>query len=139
LRCRVAATRPTAASLAARRAAGAALLGRVLAVGPRPFQLLVRGRLDGAAGVASLPADDLVRLAALLAPRLQLAGPGGIRLDRLAVLPVPEQHLAEAVALHAHRHRRERSRPPLGRAPRLALAVAHALQVVLPQGVGGVA
>src|SRR5215212_5689470 len=71
--------------------------GRVLPVDPRAFELLVRGRLQQAALVAGVPADDLVRLAALLAAGLPLAGPRTVRLLDDPLLLVPEQHLALAV------------------------------------------
>src|SRR5262249_61995235 len=80
-------------------------LGGVLAVDPRPFELLVPRRHQHAALVAALPAEDLAGLAALLAALLQVRRPRGVGLDLLALLGVPEQHLAAAVAQHAHVHR----------------------------------
>src|SRR5262245_66447200 len=68
-------------------------VGGVPAVGPRAFQGLVVRRGEHAALVAGLPADDLARLAALLAPLLQLGRPRAVGLDRLVLLLVPEQHL----------------------------------------------
>src|SRR2546427_11872672 len=50
-------------------------VGRVLAVDPGALQLLVGVRLQGAAGVAGVPADDVVRLAALLAAGLPARRP----------------------------------------------------------------
>src|SRR5438270_7926927 len=84
-----------------------AALGRVLAVDPRAGQLLVRLGRDRAARIVAVPAHDLGRLAVLLAAGLPARRPARVGLDRLALLLVPEQRLALAVALHAHRHRRE--------------------------------
>src|SRR6516164_5902786 len=75
-------------------AGGAAGLGRVLAVDPRAGQLLVVLRLQRAALVPALPADDLVRLAVLLAASLPAVGPARVGRDGLALLLVPEQRLA---------------------------------------------
>src|SRR5262245_42183379 len=99
-------------------------LGRVLAVDPRAFQLLVGRRLQRAALVAALPAGDVVGLAALLAARLPAPGPARVGVGGLALLPVPEQRPALAVAKHAHVHGRERRGPQLRRAERLLLPVA---------------
>src|SRR6476620_436662 len=78
------------------------LLGRVLAVDPRAFELLVIRRDDDAAAVAALPALDLVRLAALLTAGLPPLGPASLILRRFAGVLVAEEHLAEPVAQHAH-------------------------------------
>src|SRR5581483_12318243 len=91
-----------------RSTAGRAVLGRVLAVDPRAFQLLVVRRLQQAALVAGAPAHHVVRLAPLLAAGLPPPGPAGVGVDRLAVLLVPEQRPPLAVAEHAHVHGRER-------------------------------
>src|SRR5262245_35963780 len=101
---------------------GSRLLGRVLAVDPRAFEFLIIGRDDDAAAVAALPADDLVRLAAPLAAGFPLVGPAVVGIGRLAVLLVPEEHLAEAVTQDAHVHRRERGGAEFRRRERLALS-----------------
>ena len=53
--------------------------GRILAVDPVAFELLVVGRLEQRALVAGLPADDLVRLAAKLAALFPASGPAACR------------------------------------------------------------
>src|SRR5205807_1347499 len=84
--------------------AGAGALGGILAVGPRPLQLLILRRLQQAARLAGFPAEDLVRLAMLLAALLPLLGPAVIGGSRLALLLVPEQGKPLAVAVDAQRH-----------------------------------
>src|SRR5438445_8325661 len=79
-------------------AAGHAV-GRVLAVYPRAGQLLVVGWDDHAAGVAGLPTHDLVRLAALLAALLPFARPAVVGENGFALLLVPEERMAVAIAL----------------------------------------
>src|SRR5262245_56363781 len=120
-------------------ALSARALGGVLAADPRAGQLHVVGRLQQAALVAALPADDVVRLAALLAALLPARRPAGVRLDGRALALVPEQRLALAVALDAQRHRRERRRAQLRRRERITLLAADAGEEVLPQRVGVVA
>src|SRR5262245_62844770 len=116
------------------------LLGGVLAVDPRAGELLILRRHHHAALVAALPADHVVRLAVVLAALLPVLRPAGVGLRRLALILVPEQHLALAIALDAHCHRRERRGAQLRRAQQLvAVAVADTLQEVLPQRVGRVA
>src|SRR5262245_18650541 len=114
-------------------------VGRVLAVDPRALELLIVRRLQQAPLVAGVPPQDVVRLAALLRPLLPALRPAGVGVARLALLLVPEQRPALAVALDAQGHRRERRRPQLRRAERVALVVAGARQEVLPQGVRVVA
>src|SRR3954447_1307368 len=70
--------------------------GGVLAVGPGAAQVLVRGRLERAAAGAAVPADDLARLAALLAAPFPARGPRGVGRHGTAALLVPEQRLARA-------------------------------------------
>src|SRR5262245_66503058 len=91
------------------------LLGGVLAVDPRAGELLILRRHHDAALVAALPADHVVRLAAVLAVLLPVLRPAGVGLGRLVLVLVPEQYLALAVALDAHRHGRERSGAQLWR------------------------
>src|SRR5438094_127048 len=107
---------------------GGVPIRRVLAVDPGAAQLLVLGRFHDAARVAALPAHDLVGLAALVTPFFPAAGPAGVGGHRLALLLVPEERLAVAVALHAHVDGRKRGRPQLGRAQRFALVRAETLQ-----------
>src|SRR5262245_56791913 len=107
--------------------------GRILAVNPRTSQLLVIRRREQAAGVASVPADDLVGLAALLAALLPICRPGRVGLGGCAFVLVPEQGHAFAVALDAHRHSRERGGAQFRGAERVALALAYTLEEVLPQ------
>src|SRR5947209_18077028 len=95
---------------------------RVLAVNPFAGEFLVLGRWHDAAGIAALPADDLVRLAVLLAALFPAFGPTGVGHHGLALFLVPEQNVAVAVALHAHVDRGERGRAQVRRAERLAIA-----------------
>src|SRR5579871_6282631 len=115
-------------------ARGARDAGRgVLAVDPRAGQLLVLRRVQRAALVVALPADDLVGLAVLVAALLPALGPAGVGLLDLALFLVPKERLAGPVALHAHRHGRERCGAQVRRAEGLAVAAAAGFEEVLPQ------
>src|SRR5207249_7374073 len=113
--------------------AGAARGVRVAAADPRAGQPLILRRHQEAAGVAALPACDLVRRAALLAAPLPLRRPVAVGLDRPPLVAIPVQRLAGAVALHAHRHGGERRGAQFRRAPRLAGAGTDTVNEVLPQ------
>src|SRR6476659_7685041 len=80
----------------------------------------------------------MVRLAALLAAGFPVGCPRRVRFPRSALFLVPHESLAEPVTLHAHVDGAERRGPELRRAERVAVAVAHTLEEVLPQVVGGV-
>ena len=113
---------------------------RVLAVDPRAFELLVVRRRR-----AMLPVSPAFQpmtwfgLPRFLLRASQLRRPRRVGLASGPASPCPRTAPCRAVALHAHVHRRERGGAEFRRAERLALAVAHALQEVLPQRVGRVA
>src|SRR6266487_4015041 len=112
--------------LSAGRAGNA--LRRILAISPGAAKLLVIGRHDNAARVTTLPADDLIGMAVLLAALLQTSRPAGVGVHRLALLGVPEQGSAFTVTHDAHVHRGEGRRAQLRRAERFAISVTDTLE-----------
>src|SRR5262245_60669145 len=95
-------------------AAGGGVVSGVLAIRPRPGQLLVVWRLEQTAGVAGGPADDLGRLAVLLAALLPAGRPALVGQRGLPLGLVPEEHLSVAVAADAEGHGREGRSAELG-------------------------
>src|SRR5947209_12430010 len=94
------------------------------------LELLVALGLEQRAGVAGFPADHLVGLAAQPAALFPAGRPRAVGFDDLAVLLVEEEGLAFAVRLHAHVDRGDRGVAELGRAERLWVTGAHALDVM---------
>src|SRR5205085_2667819 len=119
-----------------RRLDRSGLRGRVAAVDPVTLELLVVGGVEQRALVARAPADDVVGLAAELAPLLPTGRPRRVGLADLARRLVEEQGLALAVRLDAHVDRRDRGVAEVGRATGLGVARADALEEVRPEGAG---
>src|SRR6266851_6098729 len=115
------------------------MVGGILTVDPGAAEFLVIGRYNDAAGVAGLPADDLVRMAALLAPLLQAGRPTSVGRHGFPLFRIPEQSSAFPITENAHIDGRERSRAQLGGAESFSLAIADALQEIFPQRLGVVA
>src|SRR5207245_6612430 len=109
------------------------VLGWVFAVDPLAGQFLIFRWDNDAAGVTALPVGDLVGLAMVLGALLPPLGPACVSRHRLALLCVPEQSVAAAIALHTHVHRGERGGAQFRRAQRLAIVAADAFQVVSPE------
>ena len=89
---------------------------RVLAVDEVALELLIARGFEQAAGFASLPADDLVGLAAEMAALFPAGGPGAIGVNDAAVILVEVESLALSIGLHAQVHRGDGGVAQVGRA-----------------------
>src|SRR5262245_60227191 len=109
--------------------------GRVFAVDPIAFELLIGLGPEQRALITGLPADNLVGLAAEVAALLPAGRPGAVGLAALAGRLVEVERLPFAVGPHAQVDRGDRRIAEVGRAEGLGVARAAALHEVLPQGV----
>src|SRR5262245_17249912 len=112
------------------------MVSRIFAIDPNATQFLVWRRLYHASYVASIPPDNLIRVAAFFAPLFRARGPTRVGVHRLTCLRIPEQGPAFAVTDHAHVDSRECGRTQFRGAECFPLAIADALQEVFPQGLG---
>src|SRR5262249_21612834 len=109
---------------------------RVFPVNPISLELLIFRQVEERAVFAGFPADDLVRLAALVAHLFPAPGPALIGVRDLACLFIEKVRLAFAVRLDAEVDRGNGRVSEVGGAEGLGVARAHALEEMLPESVG---